>query len=86
MASYSVRVLASAEKELRSVPKPLLRRIAVRLQGLANDPRPHGSEKLSGDERRHRVRQGHWRIIYSIDDGRREVVVVKIGHRREIYR
>jgi mRNA interferase RelE/StbE len=85
MDSYSVRVLASAEKELRAVPKPLLKRLAARLRALAGDPRPNGSEKLSGEER-YRVRQGDWRIVYSIDDGKKQVVVVKIGHRREIYR
>ena len=85
MDSYSVRVLAPAEKELRSVPKPDLKRISARLQGLASNPRPHGAEKLSGEER-YRLRQGDWRIVYSIDDEDKEVVVVKIGHRREIYR
>lgn len=85
MGSYNVRVLASAEKELRSVPKPQLKRLAARLQGLAANPRPHGSEKLSGEDR-HRIRQGDWRIVYSIDDEKKEVVVVKVGHRREIYR
>ena len=85
MDCYSVRVLASAEKELRHVPKPQLKRLAARLRGLAGNPRPHGSEKLSGEDR-HRIRHGDWRIVYSIDDGKKEVVVVRIGHRREIYR
>lgn len=85
MDSYNVRVLASAGKELSSVPKPQLKRLAARLQGLAANPRPHGSEKLSGEDR-HRIRQGDWRIVYSIDDEKKEVVIVKVGHRREIYR
>lgn len=85
MGSYSVRVLASAEKELRAVPKSDLKRLASKLQGLAADPRPHGCEKLSGEER-YRLRQGDWRLVYSIDDGAKLVVVVKVGHRREIYR
>ncbi len=85
MDSYNVRILASAEKELRCVPHPQLKRLAARLQGLAGNPRPHGSEKLSGEDR-HRIRQGDWRIVYSIDDEKKEVVVVKVGHRREIYR
>lgn len=85
MDSYSVRILASAEKELRAVPKPDLRRLAAKLQGLAADPRPHGSEKLSGEER-YRIRQGDWRLVYSIDDGAKQVIVVKVGHRREVYR
>lgn len=85
MDSYSVRVLAGAEKELRAVPKPDLKRLAAKLQGLAVDPRPHGSEKLSGEER-YRIRQGDWRLVYSIDDEARQVVVVKVGNRREVYR
>jgi mRNA interferase RelE/StbE len=85
MDSYSVRVLASAEKELRAVPKPQLKRLAVRLTGLSENPRPHVSEKLSGEDR-YRIRQGDWRLVYSVDDDKREVVVVKNGHRREIYR
>jgi mRNA interferase RelE/StbE len=85
MDSYSVRVLASSEKELHAVPKTDLKRIAAKLQALASNPRPHGCEKLSGEER-YRLRQGDWRLVYSIDDDARRVVVVKVGHRREIYR
>ncbi len=85
MDFYKVRVLASAEKELRSVPKQQLKRLAARLQGLAANPRPHGSKKLS-DSERFRVRQGDWRVVYEIDDDKKEAVVVKVGHRREVYR
>ena len=85
MASYSLRIVKSAEKELRTVPKPDLKRIVQRIQSLAHEPRPHGSEKLSGEEK-YRVRQGHWRVVYSIDDAHKAVEIVKIGHRREVYR
>ena len=84
-ASYSVRFNRSAEKELRSVPKPDLRRLVAKLAKLASDPRPAGSTKLAGSEH-YRIRQGDWRAIYEVDDEKRTVIVVKIGHRREVYR
>jgi len=62
-----------------------LRRVTERIRGLAQNPRPSGSEKLSGQDR-YRIRQGDYRIVYAIDDETRTVEVVKIGHRREVYR
>lgn len=82
---YNLRIKRSAERELREIPKQDLRRIMTRIHGLAGDPRPPGCEKLSGQER-YRVRQGAYRIVYSVDDESRSVEVVKIGHRREVYR
>ena len=72
-------------KELKSVPKHDLQKIVQRVASLAEDPRPRGSEKLSGQER-YRIRQGDYRIIYSIHDQELTIWVVKIGHRREVYR
>jgi mRNA interferase RelE/StbE len=83
--SYSVVVKRSAERELRAVPRTDLRRVITRIRGLADEPRPPGSEKLSGEDR-YRLRQGDYRLIYAIDDDRRIVEIVKIGHRREVYR
>ena len=83
--SYSLVIKKSAERELRTIPKPDLRRVTERMRGLAQDPRPTGSEKLSGQDR-YRVRQGDYRIIYAVDDETRTVQVVKVGHRREVYR
>jgi mRNA interferase RelE/StbE len=57
----------------------------TRIRGLADDPRPPGSENLSGEDR-YRLRQGDYRVVYAIDDDRRIVEIVKIGHRREVYR
>lgn len=85
MASYRVLVFASAQKELRRLPRADLRRIVGRIQGLSGDPRPPGAEKLSGEDR-YRLRQGEWRVVYGIDDPGRRVVIVRIGHRREVYR
>jgi mRNA interferase RelE/StbE len=84
-ASYSLRIKRSAEKELRRIPKSDLRRIVERIGRLATDPRPPGCEKLFGDNV-YRIRQGDYRILYSIDDRERLVDIIKIGHRREVYR
>ncbi len=87
MASYSALIKASAAKELETVePRGLRIRIVSRIQGLARTPRPPGSQKLAGEFERFRIRQGAYRIVYSVDDERRIVEVVKIGHRREVYR
>jgi mRNA interferase RelE/StbE len=84
--SYSLVVKRSAEKELKKLPPADLRRVIERLRGLTQNPRPSSCEKLSGETERYRIRQGDYRIVYRIDDGARLVEIVKIGHRREVYR
>jgi mRNA interferase RelE/StbE len=87
VASYSVLIKTSAAKELEAVePRAVRARIVSRIQGLAQTPRPRGSQKLAGEAEHYRIRQGAYRIVYSVDDERRTVEVVKIGHRREVYR
>jgi mRNA interferase RelE/StbE len=85
VASYSVFIKASAAKELETVPLRDRRRLVTRIGRLAEDPRPPGCEKLTGAER-YRIRQGPWRVLYTIADEVVTVVVVKVGHRREVYR
>ena len=85
MASYSLEIKRSAAKELAQLPPKDRGRIVARIQALADDPRPVGAEKLSGQER-YRVRQGDYRILYEIEDQVLRIMVVKIGHRREVYR
>jgi mRNA interferase RelE/StbE len=85
MASYSVFFRESVHKDLRAIAKTDLVRMLDRIAALAEDPRPAGCEKLTGEER-YRVRQGDYRIAYSIQDDRLEVWVVKVGHRRDVYR
>ena len=85
MASYRVFIKPSAAKELEGVPLRDRRRLVARIGRLASDPRPRGCEKLTGAER-YRVRQGAWRVLYTIEDDVVRVVVVRIGHRREVYR
>ena len=85
MASYRVLIKRSAGKELEELALKDRRRIVERIRGLTSDPRPVGCEKLSGEEK-YRVRQGDQRIIYGINDRDSTVTVVKIGHRRDVYR
>ena len=85
MASYRLRFKRSAAKELEDLPAKSRRRIAERIGALSLDPRPHGSEKLSGEEK-YRLRQGDLRIVYGIDDRESVVTVVRIAHRRDVYR
>ncbi len=85
MASYNVLIKTSAVKEMEAVPRKERLRIIKRIQALAGKPRPAGCEKLSSQER-YRLRQGRYRIVYSISDHKKAVLVVKIAHRREAYR
>ena len=87
MAVYRLLIKASATKELEAVgTKTDRQRIVARIQALAADPRLKGSEKLAGYADRYRVRQGSYRIIYLVDDERREITIFKIGHRKDVYR
>lgn len=85
MAEYSLVFKRSVTKDLRVVPRKDLIRILKRISGLTTDPRPPGCEKLVGGER-FRIRQGIYRIIYTVNDEEICVVVVKVAHRREAYR
>ena len=84
MASYSLRIKRSAIKDLEAVPgKADRRRIVRRIESLADNPRPPGAQKLSGKER-YRIRQGRYRILYSIRDRELIVYVVRIGDRKSV--
>jgi mRNA interferase RelE/StbE len=85
MAEYKIYFKQSAVKDLDAIPKKDLQRIINRIDFLKENPRPPGCEKLSGQER-YRVRQGNYRIVYSIQDDVLTIMVVKIGHRRNVYR
>ena len=80
MARFELRFRTSVAKDLRGIPKPILARIIGRIEALRDDPRPPGCEKLTGREL-YRVRQGDWRIVYSVDDDRIVVEVIRVGHR-----
>jgi mRNA interferase RelE/StbE len=85
MAVYSIFFKDSVRKDLDSIPNNYLQRIMELIGTLADNPRPVGCEKLSGQEK-YRIRQGDYRIIYSIQDAQLTIWVVKVGHRREVYR
>lgn len=85
MASYRIEIKRSAARELERLPLKDRRRIVSKIRGLARDPRPYGSQKLSGDES-YRLRQGDYRIVYTVDDAGLGVAIFKIGHRRDVYR
>ena len=85
MAGYKIYFKESVEKDFRSIPKLDLRKIIRRIDSLAADPRPSGCEKLTGQER-YRIRQGRYRIVYSIQDEEVTVWIVKVGHRKDVYR
>ncbi len=86
MESYELLIKPSAAKELEAVGRKSDRsRIVDKIYTLKDDPRPPGCEKLTGQDR-YRLRQGLFRILYVVDDAERVVTVVKIGHRRDVYR
>lgn len=85
MAKYRIEIKKSAIKELNKIPKKDLKKIVSKIRSLADNPRPGDGEKLTGEER-YRIRQGSYRIFYSIEDDLRLVYVVKIGHRKDVYR
>lgn len=85
MASYKVFIKPSALKELKAVPMKDRQRISSKIQTLSENPRPIGCEKLSGKEK-YRLRQGNYRIVYAIEDIQLVIYVVKIGHRRDVYK
>ncbi len=85
MVKYKILIKKSAAKELENIPKRDLKKIIIRIQLLADNPRPAGSQKLSQSEL-YRIRQVNYRIVYEIKDKELLIHVIKIGHRREIYR
>jgi len=85
MASYRLSFKSSVARDLRSIPNQDITKILARIEALAENPRPLGCEKLSGLPR-YRVRQGVYRIVYEIQDDVLLVLVVKIGHRKAVYR
>jgi len=87
VAEYRLLIKPSAGKEIEALgQKKARQRMVNRIAALASEPRPTGCEKLAGAEGRYRIRQGQFRIVYAVDDAHRTVEVVKVGHRREIYR
>jgi len=85
VANYKILIKPSAVKELNKIPKHELFKITEKINSLSNDPRPSGCEKLAA-QNAYRIRQGSYRIIYMIEDDKLIIYVIKVGHRRDVYR
>jgi mRNA interferase RelE/StbE len=85
MAGYEISFKESVWKDLSKIPKSELKRILSRIEKLGDDPRPMGCEKITG-EALYRIRQGNYRIVYSIQDNELTIWIIMIGHRRDVYR
>ena len=86
MANYKILIKRSAARELAAIgSRKDRRRLVQKILSLATDPRPPGCQKLSGSEK-YRIRQGVYRIVYSIEDDRLVITVVRVAHRSEVYR
>ena len=85
MGQFDVRVVPSVRKDLRGIPKNVVRRILDAIEGLSANPRPPGCKKLTSTNL-YRLRSGSYRIVYEINEAEVVVIVVKVGHRKEVYR
>jgi len=83
---YSVEYVSTVGKQIRAIPKKERVKVFRRIAKLAQDPRPPGAKKLKGEDSLYRVRQGGWRVVYTIEDEKLIVLVVKVGHRSDVYR
>lgn len=84
MANYKIIFKASITKDLHQIPDKDVQRILQRIDQLANDPRPPAAKKLTGKEK-YRIRQGNYRIVYTVEDKIVTVTIIKVGHRRAVY-
>jgi len=85
VASYNLLIKRSAAKELEAIPKKHREKLVGKIQALADNPRPPGCEKLAGDDK-YRIRHGVYRVLYEVDDATVIVTIVRVAHRREVYR
>lgn len=86
MASYKIEISRTAEKRLKKLPKADRRRVVGAILELAGDPNPRGARKLYGYEDVFRIRVGHYRILYSVSELEIVIIILKIGHRKDVYR
>ncbi len=86
MDSFRIEVARSATKELRAIARQWVPRIMVAIEDLADDPMPVGCKKLVGSEHTYRIRVGDYRIVYDIQNANLVVFVIRIRHRRDVYK
>lgn len=84
--AYRIELTPRAERDLLGLPSHISRRLIPRIDALARQPRPAGVKKLANDEGLYRIRSGDYRIIYQIQDRALLILIVSIGHRRDVYR
>ena len=84
--TYAVEIKPSALATLKRLPKGIAARISNKIELLSHEQRPHGVEKLAGEENLYRIRMGDYQIVYQIQDKSSQVLVLRIGHRKEVYR
>jgi mRNA interferase RelE/StbE len=83
---YQIQIAPSAVRQLRKLPQSVQERIVRRVEALAADPRPRGSVKLEGEADLYRIRVGVYRVVYQVRDNELIVLVLRVGHRRDVYR
>jgi mRNA interferase RelE/StbE len=83
---YEIYLERSAEKDLKRLPAGIFKRIMTHIRGLANTPRPSGCHKITGSKNDWRIRIGDYRVIYEIDEKGKTVKVMRVRHRKEVYR
>jgi len=86
MASYKIEISATAERQLRKIGRETLTRIMTAIEDLATNQRPRGRRKLRGFDDVYRIRVGKYRVIYSLDEKSVLIIILKVGHRKSIYR
>jgi len=86
MPTYTVLFKPSADKQLQRLPKDAQKRIVRAVEALADDPQPSGAVKLAGEDNLWRIRVGSYRVVYAIDEDKLIVLVLRIAHRKDIYR
>ena len=84
--AYQILIRRAAEKEIADLPIKIRSRIAEKIRALADEPRPAGCKKLSGEDRAWRIRIGDYRVVYEIDDSLKHIEVRVVAHRRDVYR
>ncbi|MCL5999563.1 MAG: type II toxin-antitoxin system RelE/ParE family toxin [Chloroflexi bacterium] len=82
---YRLIILSSAERDIRKLPREIQARVTVRIEALKTNPRPHDVKKLEASDE-YRIRVGDYRVVYTIDDDIVTITIVRVGHRREVYR
>lgn len=85
MEEYRIEFLKTAQKELSKLPRDIQKKIALAIDSLKLNPYPNNVKKLKGSEGRFRIRVGDYRIIYKIENKNLIILIVKVGHRRDIY-